>query len=149
MKASLSKQEIDSLRANTPSGLRGLHWLKYSQKWVAYINVNKRSLAFSEKSIILGSYLDIEDAMRARIEAERIVLNAKCHASSMVKLRKKFNSITFSDNKSGVNGLSWDRGRLRWRACANTDGKQVHVGNFRCFHEAKQAMLDYEVSNAV
>ena len=52
-----------SLFSTNTSGVTGVNWLKKNQKWRAYINVG-------DKQINLGSFVDKEDAIKARKEAE-------------------------------------------------------------------------------
>jgi hypothetical protein len=46
------------------SGVRGVSWASRDKKWLARINVNKNT-------IFLGLYSNKEDAIRARLQAER------------------------------------------------------------------------------
>lgn len=60
---------FDSIERKTPyknntSGHKGVYWCKSQGIWKAYINVQK-------KSIYLGGYHDIHDAIKAREEAEK------------------------------------------------------------------------------
>ena len=50
--------------SNNTSGKSGVSWNKNTNRWIAYIGVNK-------KHIYLGSYKDIQDAINVRVEAEK------------------------------------------------------------------------------
>ena len=50
--------------SNNTSGKTGVSWKKDINKWIAYIGVNN-------KHIYLGEYKDIQDAINARIKAEK------------------------------------------------------------------------------
>lgn len=50
-------------QSNNKSGCRGVHWHKGNKRWVALIGLNN-------KQIDLGSFVNKEDAIRARKEAE-------------------------------------------------------------------------------
>lgn len=50
--------------SNNTSGKTGVSWCKKRERWIAYIGVNK-------KQIYLGSYNNIQDAIDARIKAEK------------------------------------------------------------------------------
>ena len=52
-----------SLRQNNTSGIIGVNWNKCLQKWMARININR-------KRVIIGSYINKEDAIIARLKAE-------------------------------------------------------------------------------
>lgn len=58
---SQNMMNVGKIKSNT-SGIKGVGWSKASQKWRAYIRVNK-------KDIHLGLFENIEDAKKARIEA--------------------------------------------------------------------------------
>ena len=52
------------IQKNSISGVTGVTWYKQNSKWIAQIYVN-------EKRIYLGSFTNIEDAIQARLEAEK------------------------------------------------------------------------------
>lgn len=52
------------IRSNNSSGVTGVSWNKQIKKWTAYITKSK-------KRIYLGTFLNLEDAINARKEAER------------------------------------------------------------------------------
>lgn len=54
-----------NLSSNNKSGITGVFWHKHANKWVAKIVVDSRR-------IHLGCFLDIADAIKARLEAEKI-----------------------------------------------------------------------------
>ena len=53
-----------SMNENNTSGVTGVTWNKWAQKWRARIGIDY-------KSILLGSYINKEDAIQTRIEAEK------------------------------------------------------------------------------
>ena len=53
-----------SMNENNTSGVTGVTWVKQAQKWRARIMIDY-------KSIVLGSYINKEDAIQTRIEAEK------------------------------------------------------------------------------
>lgn len=59
----LENAQNASIRKDNISGVKGVSWDKYKSKWIAYIQFNK-------KSVYLGSYINKEDAIKARREAE-------------------------------------------------------------------------------
>ena len=52
-----------SKQSNNTSGFIGVSWSKQYQKWVSYINVNK-------KTTYLGRFADKYDAVKTRLQAE-------------------------------------------------------------------------------
>ena len=62
--ANVSVQALNKKRPSTnTSGYKGVSWYKTRDKWIAYININK-------KSIKLGYFKKKSDAIKARQEAE-------------------------------------------------------------------------------
>ena len=61
--SALNKQNL-GLRADNKSGVRGVSWSKEYSKWVASIQVNY-------KMRMLGRFVNKEDAIAARIEAQQ------------------------------------------------------------------------------
>ena len=51
------------MRSNNKSGYTGVHWCVQSKKWKAQISI-------SGKKISLGIFNDLDDAVKARLEAE-------------------------------------------------------------------------------
>jgi AP2 domain len=43
------------------------------------------------------------------------------------------------NSTSGFKGVSWDKGRSKWRAYIVVDGKQIHLGRFDTAEEAARA----------
>ena len=52
-----------SKQSNNTSGFIGVSWSKEKQKWITYINMNK-------KLTYLGGFVDKDDAIKARLQAE-------------------------------------------------------------------------------
>ena len=46
---------------------------------------------------------------------------------------------TRSRNKSGINGVYFDKETSKWRCCININGKRKHLGRFATLEEAKLA----------
>lgn len=44
-----------------------------------------------------------------------------------------------SNNKSGVKGVSWERGRSKWIATITMNGREKHLGRFNTIEEAAAA----------
>lgn len=42
-----------------------------------------------------------------------------------------------SNNKSGVNGVSWHKGRQKWQAYISVDGKRKYLGLFESLEDAE------------
>lgn len=55
----------DKVNPHNTSGVTGVSWRRYRNRWQAYINVNC-------KQIHLGYFADKDDAIKARLDAEAI-----------------------------------------------------------------------------
>ena len=65
-----------SIGKNNTSGVTGVYWSKKNNKWWASIKINK-------KSIYLGSFINFEDAVKARKEAEEKYFGEFSYDNSM------------------------------------------------------------------
>jgi hypothetical protein len=54
------------------------------------------------------------------------------------------NASLRGDNTSGVCGISWHKGSLRWRAKITANGRQLDIGYYRDFNDAVRARLRAE-----
>lgn len=63
-------QQNRNIQKNNTSGYNGIHWDRHRNKWRSRIKKNK-------KSIHLGYFNDINDAIKARLEAEKIYFTFK------------------------------------------------------------------------
>lgn len=60
---------------------------------------------------------------------------------------KKINSINsglFSNNTSGIKGVSWNKNSQKWTAQIKDNQKKIHLGSFSSFDEAIIARLKAE-----
>lgn len=69
------------LQSNNTSGTTGVTWHKRDGVWEVYISINK-------KQIYLGRYLDIEDAIQARKEAEKKYFGEYSYDNSQLSVAK-------------------------------------------------------------
>jgi hypothetical protein len=53
------------------------------------------------------------------------------------RIQNQRNMKLNASNKSGVNGVSWDKRKGSWRVYIRDNYKQIHLGNFDCFEDAK------------
>lgn len=65
-----------SLNLNNTSSVTGVYWHKVSNKWIAKIKVNY-------KSIYLGSFINFDDAVQARKEAEEKYFGEYSHDNNI------------------------------------------------------------------
>lgn len=71
--------------------------------------------------------------MDNRIENLRIVSS----------LENKRNASMRSDNKSGFTGVSWDKGKCKWRAVASINGKYIMLGRYENLQDAISARVEF------
>jgi len=60
---------------------------------------------------------------------------------------KKINCINsglFSNNTSGVKGVSWNKNSQKWTAQIKDNQKKIHLGSFSVFNDAMIARLEAE-----
>lgn len=129
------------LRSNNTSGFCGVHWDKPSKRWRASIRLGNRT-------IVLGRFLDKQDAIEARKAANikygfhenhgELVVR---HAQSVSK-RSYANTRTSVKNSSGLPGVRWYRQKKRWIARITIDGKEYRLGSFVNKAEAVAARAD-------
>ena len=52
-----------------------------------------------------------------------------------------------TNNKSGVKGVSWNKDKNKWQAKAMQNYKNIHLGYFNNFEDAKKAREEWEIKN--
>ncbi len=55
------------------------------------------------------------------------------------------NASKYSNNKSGITGVIWNKREKRWKAWITVDSKQLSLGTHTEFHEAVNARKNAEV----
>ncbi|MFD2189347.1 hypothetical protein [Pistricoccus aurantiacus] len=53
----------------------------------------------------------------------------------------------YSNNKSGVCGVFWDKSKRRWKASPRLNGVQINLGSFTDFEEAEAAVSKFYSDN--
>lgn len=69
------------LRSDNKSGVKGVHFCKTRRKWVAQIKVDLN------KYLLLGRFLDFDDAIKAREDAEKKYFGSIVANEDMAKAR--------------------------------------------------------------
>jgi HNH endonuclease len=65
--------------------------------------------------------------------------NRKANLRRVTQVENVQNSVTRSDNTSGVRGVTWDAARQQWQARISVRGKVVHLGRFDTLAQAEGA----------
>lgn len=72
-------------------------------------------------------------------------INGNYSDNRLVNLREVPHAVNarnvslYKTNKTGVHGISWDRGHNAWSASIRHGGKQHRIGRFKCFGRAVSA----------
>ena len=98
----------------------GIRWMKRERVWRAQITTRGRVME-------LGKFKELEDAQRARKEAEKIY-----------RLPRKRQAMR-RDNTSGHPGVTWVRNRKKWQAKITVNHKRTHLGMFDRKEDAIEA----------
>lgn len=70
--------------------------------------------------------------------------NRKYNLRIVTKSQNKTNAGIYSNNTSGVTGVSWDKSRNKWHVMITVDKKHINLGRYHSFEEATQVRLDAE-----
>ena len=103
--------------AKTKSGIIGVY--PYNNQWKVQLRKNN-------KDIYLGVYDTIEEAKAAK---EQYLVTGEYEKKSKVRA------------KSGIEGISYDRGK--WQVKARAGDKKIYLGTYNTIEEAKAAKEQY------
>lgn len=132
-----------SLSARNTSGICGVSWSEKSGKWYAQVGHQGRTIP-------LGLYLDITDAILARLRANETLGFTPGHGhedpnrpwvTSTERLHR--------DNTSGVRGVYRTKRDGKWMAYIFAHGKKTHLGSYPTLEEAATARKAAEISYGV
>jgi len=122
--------------SNNTSGVRGVYWHKLSGKWGAKIWADG-------KTCHLGLFKTLEEATLARHAAAKEYFGDFCAEATedidCKAVSEWLESRLYSNNKSGVRGVSWSKPRGKWEAHIWVDGKKCNLGYFKTIEEAAAA----------
>lgn len=136
-----------SLPTNNTSGVIGVSYDKYNQKWKAYITVDNTR-------INIGLYENKDDAIKARLVYAKKYFQ---EFSSQIDLFEEYgisntkdDSVYFitkpqSNNVSGVIGVGWNKQSNKWRARISVEGTEYNLGSFDNKNDAVIARLYAEL----
>ncbi len=139
-----------NLSKNNSSGVTGVKINKLLNKWSSSIQVNR-------KMINLGTFINFEDAVKARKDAEIKYFGE--FRNNMVEISEdKFKENTLiktshstpqnylsSRNTSGKRGVCWVKESCNWRAYITVDKITYQLGFFEDFEDAKNARINAEI----
>lgn len=67
--------------------------------------------------------------------------NQRLNLRSATDKQQKENQRTYKNNTSGYRGVCWEKGKSKWRAKIQHNGKLIHLGYF---DTSKDASIIYE-----
>lgn len=65
--------------------------------------------------------------------------NRRCNLREVTHSQNGKNQKLHKNNKSGVSGLHWNTSKKIWIANIGVNGKQIHLGSFKMYDDAKKA----------
>lgn len=117
------QQRNKGVQVNNKSGVAGVSYDSTRKRWRSYIKVNNTTIS-------LGYYNDIDDAIKARKEAE-------------IKYWQNQEPIPITEKSPHV-GVSWNKSKNKWQSYIRVNGKRIHLGTFEKFEDAMKARADAE-----
>lgn len=80
---------------------------------------------------------------RYKIEVDHInrnrLDNRKCNLRIISKQDNMKNKSTYTNNKSGIPGVKWNKNNNKWQVQINHNKKRIHLGMFDDLEKAKEA----------
>lgn len=133
------------------SGVTGVLWRDTNKRWVARITIEG-------KEIFLGSFINFEDAVSVRKQAESVyfgefknnyveINEIKINESKEKKtdaIPVQINNVLPYHNTTGVKGVCWCKNANKWKSYIGVKGKTHILGYFHEFEEAVKARKDFE-----
>lgn len=116
--------------------------------WYIHSNgyVGSRRVRTDEKRIYLHRFLMDAQSNEVVDHIDRNPLNnRKNNLRIATQSKNMMNTISPSDNTSGVKGVSFNKKRGRWHAYISIDGRRINLGFFENFKEASKARKDAEI----
>ena len=140
-----------NIARNNTSGVTGVYFRNDSNQWRAMIKVDG-------KMIGLGHYLNFEDAVKAREEAEikyfgefvnqEIVFSEeKLNESMSIKTMATpyYNRNITASSTSGVKGVYWQAKTQKWMSVVYISGRRIIQGIYDEFEDAVEAQNEARI----
>lgn len=70
--------------------------------------------------------------------------NRKSNLRPCTQQENSRNRSLSENNKTGITGVCWDEGKLKWRVSIGIDYKSKHIGYYLNFNDAVKARLEAE-----
>lgn len=83
-----------------------------------------------------GEYVEEIDHING-IKSDNRIENLR----SVTRSQNRMNVGAYSNNKSGVRGVSWSKANNKWKAQIQKDGRKIGIGYFSSIDEAKEAYM--------
>lgn len=125
--------------SSNSSGYPGVTYRKNRSKWVARIQVEK-------KSIYLGLFKDIEDAVTAYAQAKLRYSIPENHGTAQPTLRPNLQKgHLLANNSSGATGVTWRPESGKWRATIKVNKIAIPLG---CYVNKSDAIAARKAAEA-
>lgn len=128
----LNMQNLKGASKNSKSGVLGVYWSKYHNKWVA--SFRNKHLGYFDSVEEAGKIVESIRATYAPFSKEARNLKDVIEVNIPVKVRL--------ENQSGIKGITWYKPTNRWKVRITKDGKRISLGYFKNVEDALQAQLN-------
>ncbi|EBM4325209.1 HNH endonuclease [Salmonella enterica] len=105
-----------------------------------YYKVGLNGTSYQVHRIIFKMFYDEEPESIDHIDGNGLN-NRISNLQRATPLTNSRNMRRFKTNKSGITGVSWNKGTGKWRACISIKGKTRCLGYYASIHDAKDAYL--------
>jgi hypothetical protein len=121
------------VRRDNSSGVTGVSFCRRTGKWFAAVRVNRRMK-------FIGRFTRKEDAIKARIEAERQYYGEFSPADSRsTNAEGDMVDLAVYKEQDSQKGVVWDKQHKKFRVVLIQDKRKKHIGRYRTLEEALEA----------
>jgi hypothetical protein len=122
--------KIAGIIRSQKSGVGGIHWVFFEQKWRVQLSINK-------VRIKIGSFYNIDDAVAALLAAKEQYVDPNPLQEHFSRLKLNQRGLR-SNNKSSVAGVYYSSDR-KWIASLTVNNSRYILGYFENFNDAVAA----------
>lgn len=123
--------------------LKSLNRTFYLKDGYVYFKMNKHEFQLHRELKMLGRYNEDDKIIVDHIDGERNN-NRDYNLRVTTKDKNPMNCKTYSNNTSGVKGVSWMDRLSKWQVNINVNRSNVYIGIYDNFEDAKNARIKAE-----